>query len=131
MEDNIVRNIINIMKDYDVPGSCIELEITENAIMDDMDSIIRKLQKLSSHDITIAIDDFGTGYSSLADLRQTLALNPRHFGAMRGLAVVLDELGERLEALEVLRRVAELYPADAQAEAMRERLERELDGRTL
>ncbi|MCW8941725.1 MAG: diguanylate cyclase, partial [Gammaproteobacteria bacterium] len=41
MENNIVRNIIDIMKDYDVPGSCIELEITENAIMDDMDSIIR------------------------------------------------------------------------------------------
>ena len=70
MEDNIVRNIINIMKDYDVPGSCIELEITENAIMDDMDSIIRKLQELSSHDITIAIDDFGTGYSSLSYLHK-------------------------------------------------------------
>jgi diguanylate cyclase (GGDEF)-like protein/PAS domain S-box-containing protein len=70
MEDNIVRNIISIMKDYDVPGSCIELEITENAIMDDMDSIIRKLQELSSHDITIAIDDFGTGYSSLSYLHK-------------------------------------------------------------
>jgi len=70
MEDNIVKNIINIMKDYDVPGSCIELEITENAIMDDMDSIIRKLQELSSHDITIAIDDFGTGYSSLSYLHK-------------------------------------------------------------
>ena len=70
MENNIVRNIIDIMKDYDVPGSCIELEITENAIMDDMDSIIRKLQKLSSHDITIAIDDFGTGYSSLSYLHK-------------------------------------------------------------
>ena len=70
MEDNIVRNIINIMKDYDVPGSCIELEITENAIMDDMDSIIRKLQELSSHGITIAIDDFGTGYSSLSYLHK-------------------------------------------------------------
>ncbi len=70
MEDNIVINIINIMKDYDVPGSCIELEITENAIMDDMDSIIRKLQELSSHGITIAIDDFGTGYSSLSYLHK-------------------------------------------------------------
>ena len=70
MEDNIVKNIINIMKDYDVPGSCIELEITENAIMDDMDSIIRKLQELSSHDITIAIDDFGPGYSSLSYLHK-------------------------------------------------------------
>jgi len=70
MEEDIVKNIIQIMKDYDVPGSCIELEITENAIMDDMDSVIRKLQELSSHDITIAIDDFGTGYSSLSYLHK-------------------------------------------------------------
>jgi len=70
MEDDIVNNIISIMKDYDVPGSCLELEITENAIMDDMDSVIRKLHELHQHDITFAIDDFGTGYSSLSYLHK-------------------------------------------------------------
>jgi EAL domain-containing protein (putative c-di-GMP-specific phosphodiesterase class I) len=70
MEDNIVKYIVNTLKDYDVPGHCLELEITENAIMDDMDSIIRKLKELSSHGITIAIDDFGTGYSSLSYLHK-------------------------------------------------------------
>jgi len=70
MEDDIVKNILSTLKDYNVPGHCIELEITENAIMDDMDSVIRKLQELSHHDITIAIDDFGTGYSSLSYLHK-------------------------------------------------------------
>jgi len=70
MEDSIVKNIISIMKDYNVPGHCLELEITEHAIMSDMDSVIRKLKELSSHDITIAIDDFGTGYSSLSYLHK-------------------------------------------------------------
>lgn len=70
MEDDIVKNIINIIKDHGVPGHCIELEITENAIMDDMDSVIRKLQELSQHNITVAIDDFGTGYSSLSYLHK-------------------------------------------------------------
>ncbi len=70
MEDNIVKNIIQTIKDYDVPGRCIELEITEHAIMNDMDVVIRKLKKLSSHGITIAIDDFGTGYSSLSYLHK-------------------------------------------------------------
>jgi len=70
MEDDIVDNIIDIMRDYDIPGHCLEIEITENAIMDDMDSVIRKLKELSSHDITIAIDDFGTGYSSLSYLHK-------------------------------------------------------------
>ncbi len=70
MEENIVKTIINITKDYDIPGHCLELEITENAIMDDMDSVIRKLKELSHHGITIAIDDFGTGYSSLSYLHK-------------------------------------------------------------
>ncbi|VAW53524.1 Sensory box/GGDEF family protein [hydrothermal vent metagenome] len=70
MEENIVKNIIRTIKDYDVPGRCLELEITEHAIMNDMDAVIRKLKKLSSHGITIAIDDFGTGYSSLSYLHK-------------------------------------------------------------
>jgi diguanylate cyclase (GGDEF)-like protein/PAS domain S-box-containing protein len=70
IEDNIVTKILKIIKDYDVPGHCLELEITENAIMDDMDSIIRKLKELSQYGIKIAIDDFGTGYSSLSYLHK-------------------------------------------------------------
>ncbi len=70
MESDIVSTILSIIKDYDIPGKWLELEITENAIMNDMDSIIRKLKELSTHDITIAIDDFGTGYSSLSYLHK-------------------------------------------------------------
>ena len=70
MEDSIVQDILQTIKDYDIPGHCLELEITENAIMDDMDSIIRKLKELSAENITIAIDDFGTGYSSLSYLHK-------------------------------------------------------------
>lgn len=70
MEDSIVEDIINIMKDYDLPGHCVELEITENAIMSDMDSVIHKLKELSQNDISISIDDFGTGYSSLSYLHK-------------------------------------------------------------
>jgi len=69
-EDSIVENIINILEEYDVPGSCLELEITEHAIMNDMDNVIRKLKELSNCGITIAIDDFGTGYSSLSYLHK-------------------------------------------------------------
>ncbi len=70
MEDDIVQNIINVIKDYDIPGHCLELEITENTIMNDMDSIVRKLKELSLQKINIAIDDFGTGYSSLSYLHK-------------------------------------------------------------
>jgi len=70
IEDDIVNDILGTIKDYDIPGQNLELEITENAIMDDMDSIIHKLKELTSHGIAIAIDDFGTGYSSLSYLHK-------------------------------------------------------------
>lgn len=70
MEQHIVDDVLKVLKDYDIPGHCIELEITENAIMNDMDSVICKLKELSSHKIAIAIDDFGTGYSSLSYLHK-------------------------------------------------------------
>jgi diguanylate cyclase (GGDEF)-like protein/PAS domain S-box-containing protein len=70
MEDSIAEFIIDTLKSFNLPGHLLELEITENAILDDMDSVIRKLKKLSSYDINIAIDDFGTGYSSLSYLHK-------------------------------------------------------------
>lgn len=47
---------------------CIDLEITESMIMEDLESVIRKLAELRADDVRIAIDDFGTGYSSLSYL---------------------------------------------------------------
>ena len=70
MEDDIVKVILDTLRDYDIPGHCLELEITENAIMEDMDSIVRKLKELSLSKVNIAIDDFGTGYSSLSYLHK-------------------------------------------------------------
>ncbi len=126
MEDNIVRNIINIMKDYDVPGSCIELEITENAIMDDMDSIIRKLQELSNHDITIAIDDFGTGYSSLSYLHklpiQTLKIDRTFLKESRinkGDNTIINTIVAMAKGLS-LNVIAEGVESQAQLEYLRE-----------
>jgi len=69
-EDNFVEKITHALDKFDVPGRCIEIEITENAIMEDMDSVINKLKQLRALDISIAIDDFGTGYSSLAYLHK-------------------------------------------------------------
>ncbi len=126
MEDSIVKNIINIMKDYDVPGHCIELEITENAIMDDMDSVIRKLQELSSHDINIAIDDFGTGYSSLSYLHklpiQTLKIDRTFLKESRinkGDNTIINTIVAMAKGLG-LNVIAEGVESQAQLEYLRE-----------
>lgn len=68
---------------------------------------------------------------AIDDLRQVLVLEPRHFGAMTGIAVVLEELGRPEDALEVWQRVAELAPADPEVAAVIERLQTQLIGDTL
>jgi diguanylate cyclase (GGDEF)-like protein/PAS domain S-box-containing protein len=62
--------LIGILNEYYLPGSCLEIEITENLLMKEMENAIHKLRKLSAHGISIAIDDFGTGYSSLSYLHK-------------------------------------------------------------
>ena len=68
--DNFIEDVLSALHKYDLPGSVLEAEITENVIMNDMSSAIRKLRELATHDIKVAIDDFGTGYSSLSYLQQ-------------------------------------------------------------
>ncbi|GAB4346235.1 MAG: hypothetical protein Kow006_04440 [Gammaproteobacteria bacterium] len=53
-----------------LPGSCLELEITESSFMESNSSQLRALHELHALGVRIAIDDFGTGYSSLSRLKQ-------------------------------------------------------------
>ena len=47
---------------------------------------------------------------AIADIRQVLALEPRHFGAMAGLGFILQEIGNDKQALEVFRRALAIHP---------------------
>ncbi len=68
---------------------------------------------------------------AIDDIRQTLVLNPRHFGAMQGFGVILEQMGREPEALEIYERVLALYPlAPNVAEAV-DRLQLTLEGQTL
>ena len=57
--------------------------------------------------IHFANKEFG---KSLADIRQVLAREPRHFGALTGLGVIMQEFGEDKLALEALRRALAVNP---------------------
>jgi diguanylate cyclase (GGDEF)-like protein/PAS domain S-box-containing protein len=65
---NLVDNVISTLAEFDFPPHYFELEITENNMMHDLEGMVKKMQSLADHGVTVAIDDFGTGYSSLSYL---------------------------------------------------------------
>ncbi|MCK8060767.1 MULTISPECIES: EAL domain-containing protein [unclassified Fusibacter] len=56
------------LKVYELEGTQIEFEITENVLVENLDSVIEILHSLNELGISIALDDFGTGYSSISYL---------------------------------------------------------------
>ncbi|MCR9086320.1 MAG: tetratricopeptide repeat protein [Rhodobacteraceae bacterium] len=68
---------------------------------------------------------------SLADIEMVLALNPRHFGALTGLALILEALDQPEDALSAYRAVAAIHPHRPNVKDAIERLEAKLEGRAI
>ena len=68
---------------------------------------------------------------AMADIERTLALEPRHFGALTGLAIILEQVGYPEDALEAWRAVEAIHPHRPALKEALERLEREVGGRRL
>jgi tetratricopeptide (TPR) repeat protein len=68
---------------------------------------------------------------SIADIQHTLALNPRHFGAMSGFGMMLEELGRNKDALEVYRAALAIHPHLTGVIEAIERLEKAEQGQEL
>jgi tetratricopeptide (TPR) repeat protein len=65
---------------------------------------------------------------ALGDLRRALALDPNHFKALDGLSQILRDIGENKAALEVLRRLYDVYPHWPGVPQAIEELSREVEG---
>ncbi|MEH7300284.1 putative bifunctional diguanylate cyclase/phosphodiesterase [Neobacillus drentensis] len=68
-EENFVEIVQHVLSETKLPPFQLELEITESVSMDNMDTVITKLNSLKEMGISISIDDFGTGYSSISYLK--------------------------------------------------------------
>ncbi len=68
MKSNFIDEIRNLMTENGIPGSKLEIEITESILIESAEKASGCLDELKDMGIRIAIDDFGTGYSSLSYL---------------------------------------------------------------
>ena len=69
-QDGLKQKIQQLLLQHQVSPELLELEITENAAMHDMEKGSNHIIELQQMGIRVSIDDFGTGYSSLAYLRK-------------------------------------------------------------
>ncbi len=67
---DIVKNIAGKLEEYQLPGSSLELEVTERLLMKDVPHVVNILNQFKELGIRLSIDDFGTGYSSLSYLKR-------------------------------------------------------------
>jgi len=69
-DDNLVSRIAQLLVYYRLPGSSLELEITEGVLLQDEKKAAKAIAGLQKLGVRISLDDFGTGYSSLSYLQK-------------------------------------------------------------
>lgn len=68
--DDVISLVRDVLQRTDLDPAMLELEVTESAVMKDIDQTIDLLVQLKALGVELAIDDFGTGYSSLSYLKR-------------------------------------------------------------
>ena len=69
LDYRFVSRLEELLREYDLPARCLELELTESVLQTGAHTI-KTLDQLRSIGVAVALDDFGTGYSSLASLQR-------------------------------------------------------------
>lgn len=69
-DDGIVDQVSDALRRAQLAPEGLTLEVTETALMEDLDAGVRRLSELKSLGVDIAVDDFGVGHSSLVYLKR-------------------------------------------------------------
>lgn len=67
---DITQLVSDVLKDTGLEAKYLELEITETAVMDNVESAISRLNDIKQMGVEISVDDFGTGYTSISYLKR-------------------------------------------------------------
>jgi tetratricopeptide (TPR) repeat protein len=107
---------------------------------DDLPRAIAHLTALTDHapdfaegwnkraEVFFLMDEYG---AAMTDIEQVLILEPRHFGALAGLGIMLEQMGQDRPALKAYRAAQAIYPAEENINDSVERLEAKTGGRAL
>jgi EAL domain-containing protein (putative c-di-GMP-specific phosphodiesterase class I)/GAF domain-containing protein len=112
LEPDLADRVVASLEHYGLPPECLELEITESAIMEQPVKATAMLDVLAGAGVQLAIDDFGTGYSSLSYLQRMpanvvkidqsfilgLEGDYRQQGLVRTMITMSQDLGHRVVA---------------------------------
>jgi diguanylate cyclase (GGDEF)-like protein len=109
---DLPERVLGMLRQHDLDGAALEIEITEDFLMGDRTRAQRILNGLREAGVRIAVDDYGTGYSSLAYLRELpvdelkldksfltdLQDDPRALAIVRSTIRLANSLGLRMVA---------------------------------
>jgi polar amino acid transport system substrate-binding protein len=121
----LIDYVTDMISEYGIDPSYLELEITETVAIEDVNYAIRTIEKLKQFGILFSLDDFGTGYSSLNYLKK-LPVDNLKIDKSFMEAVTIDNEDKKIvetiislaQALNMLV-VAEGVEEDAQEEMLR------------
>lgn len=68
--DDLASHVISALERHGLPPQALELEITENIVLNHDDVVLQSLRLLREHGVGVAFDDFGTGFASLSLLKR-------------------------------------------------------------
>jgi EAL domain-containing protein (putative c-di-GMP-specific phosphodiesterase class I) len=69
-QERFVEEVLTTLKSTGAKPENFKIELTESAVVDNVEEVIRKMNELRASGISFSIDDFGTGYSSLSYLKR-------------------------------------------------------------
>jgi diguanylate cyclase (GGDEF)-like protein/PAS domain S-box-containing protein len=123
MQVNFVEHLFKLMQETKIPGHMIELEITENMLLNNFEIASKKMKLLKQRGISFAIDDFGTGYSSLQYLRhlpldilkidRSFVTNLRPSSEEAAIIEVIITIADRLNLVVIAEGVETIQERDA------------------
>lgn len=66
---DLAGEVMETLTRHGLPADALELEVTENIVLENNHTVLKTLQQLAEFGVGIAFDDFGTGYASLSMLK--------------------------------------------------------------